>query len=295
MMNHQLAFLGLGVMGAPMAKNLAKAGYNVKVWNRTKNRPHLTSLLTESSLTMVDTIAEAVKSAEIIFTCLGDVPDVEEVLLSESGVINFAQPNSIVVDFSTIGSEAVKNIANQLAKKDIRFLDAPVSGGDIGAQQGTLTIMVGGKEEDFVQCLPYLQIMGKNITHCGDVGSGQGVKLCNQVLASLHMVALCEAMKLAELQNLDPNLVVDVCSTGAAGSWALSNLGKKVIEGDFQPGFMIKHILKDLRLVRETLKDKHLPGVDLANQLFQISAQLNDGEGYNQGTQAMIKSYNSPS
>ncbi len=278
-------------MGAPMAENLAKAGCNVKVWNRTKNRPHLASLLTESSLTMVDTIADAVKSAEIIFTCLGDVPDVEEVLLSESGVINFAQPNSIVVDFSTIGSEAAKNIANQLGMKQIRFLDAPVSGGDIGAQQGTLTIMVGGKEADFAQCLPYLQIMGKNITHCGDIGSGQGVKLCNQVLASLHMVALCEAMKLAEAQNIDPNLVVKVCSTGAAGSWALSNLGKKVIEGDFQPGFMIKHILKDLRLVQETLKDKHLPGVELANQLFQISAELNDGEGYTQGTQGMINSY----
>ncbi|GAB4312052.1 MAG: NAD(P)-dependent oxidoreductase [Geminocystis sp.] len=290
-MNHQLAFLGLGVMGAPMAKNLANAPCQIKVWNRTKNRPHIQPLLQESSLTMVDTIAEAVESAEIIFTCLGDVPDVEEVLLSESGVINFAPPNSLVVDFSTIGSTAVKNIASQLEKKQIRFLDAPISGGDIGAQQGTLTIMVGGKEKDFRECLPYLEIMGKNITHCGDVGSGQGVKLCNQVLASLHMVALCEAMKLAQVQNIDPNLIVKVCSTGAAGSWALSNLGKKIIEEDFEPGFMIKHILKDLRLIQETLQDRHLPGVELANQLFQVSAELNEGEGYNQGAQGMINAY----
>ena len=291
-MNHQLAFLGLGVMGAPMTKNLFDAGCSIKAWNRTKNSPNVESLRENSSVLIVDTIKEVVKDAQIIFTCLSDVPDVEEVLLSNQGVIQFAQTDSIIVDFSTIGSKAVKTIASKLAENNIHFLDAPVSGGDIGAKQGTLTIMVGGREADFVLCKPYLEIVGKNITHCGVIGSGQAVKLCNQVLASLHMVALCEAMQLAEAQGIDRNLIVEVCSTGAAGSWALSNLGSKVIQGDYQPGFMIKHILKDLRLVEETLNEHDLlPGVKLAQKMFQIAAELDDGKGYSEGTQAMIKSY----
>ena len=291
-MNHQLAFLGLGVMGAPMSKNLFDAGCSIKVWNRTKNSPNVESLNQNSELIIVESIAEAVSDADIIFTCVSDVPDVEEILLSATGVINYAKANSLVVDFSTIGSKAVQKIAKELAPKEIRLLDAPVSGGDIGAQQGTLTIMVGGNEDDFAQALPYLQIVGQNITHCGEVGSGQAVKLCNQVLASVHMVALCEAMELAQAQGIDRNLIVKVCSTGAAGSWALSNLGTKVIEGDYQPGFMIKHILKDLRLVEETLVETGLlPGVELAQKMFQIAADLDEGKGYTQGTQAMIKSY----
>lgn len=291
-MNHQLAFLGLGVMGAPMTKNLFTAGCSIKAWNRTQNSPNVELLRQNSSVPIVKTIEEAVTDAQIIFTCLSDVPDVEEVLLSEQGVIQFAQPNSIIVDFSTIGSQAVQSIAKQLLSQNIHFLDAPVSGGDIGAKQGTLTIMVGGNEVDFATCQPYLQIVGQNITHCGPIGSGQAVKLCNQVLASIHMVALCEAMELAKAQAIDPHLIVEVCSTGAAGSWALSNLGNKVIEGDYQPGFMIKHILKDLRLVTETLnQEADLPGVELAQKMFQRAADLDNGKGYNEGTQAMIKSY----
>jgi len=288
-MNDKIAFLGLGVMGKPMAENLIRAGYSVSLWNRTKDRSSLESLCLENS------IEETVKSAQIIFMCLGDVPDVEEVLFSPAGVANFALANSIVVDFSTIGSTGAQKIGERLKEKGIRFLDAPVSGGDIGAKQGTLTIMVGGDSRDFYECLPYFQVLGKNITHCGTIGSGQAVKLCNQVLASLHMVAICEALKLAQKQGIDPHLVVKVCSTGAAGSWALSNLGPKIIEKDYNPGFMIKHILKDLRLVHETLEtlkdDVSLPGVELAEKLFKISAELDNQKGYTEGTQAMIKSY----
>jgi 3-hydroxyisobutyrate dehydrogenase len=291
-MTHQLAFLGLGVMGKAMYINLVKSGHPIKAWNRSRNSPHVQSLPPEFQLNLVDTVSEAVREANIIFTCLGDVPDVEEVLFNSQGVMKFAQPNSIIVDFSTIGSQAAQKIAEKLQTKNIRFLDAPVSGGDIGAQQGTLTIMVGGNLADFQECEPYFNILGKNITYCGSVGSGQGVKLCNQVLASLHMIGVCEALKLAEIQGIDPNLVVKVCSTGAAGSWALSNLAPKIIDSDYNPGFMIKHILKDLRLVRETLNENsHLPGVELAQKLFEITAELNEGEGYNLGTQAMMKSY----
>lgn len=285
-MDKKLAFLGLGVMGKPMAENLHKAGCHLKAWNRTPNRPHLQN----TSLPLVNTIKEAVADADIIFTCLGDVPDVEEVLLKEAGVLSHARPGSLIVDFSTIGPKAARAIALSLATRGFRFLDAPVSGGDIGAQQGTLTIMVGGDKRDFDECLPYLQILGKNITHCGPVGSGQAVKLCNQVLASLHMVALCEAITLAKIQNIDTHLVVQVCSTGAASSWALTNLGPKILQQDYQPGFMIKHILKDLRLVTEALQDNNLPGIQLARQLFETAARLQK-EGYSLGTQAMILAY----
>lgn len=287
-----VAFLGLGVMGGPMTANLARKGFRVKAWNRSSDRPGIT-IAKDAGATIVESLSDAIADVGVVFSCLGDVPDVEEVLLGKQGVIQYAQPGTLVVDLSTIGSQGAIAIGNQLQQRGLRFLDAPISGGDIGAQRGTLTIMVGGEAEDFEACMPFFEAMGKNIYHCGPVGSGQAVKLCNQILASLHMVGLCEAMKMAQQQNIDPNLVVQVCSTGAAGSWALSNLGPKVVEADFAPGFMIKHILKDLRLVQETLKaeEQSLPGVDLAEHLFQIVRDLDEGKGAEQGTQAMIRAY----
>jgi len=290
-MNNQIAFLGLGVMGIPMTINLAQARLNVKGWNRTSDRPFLDTI-TKSGGILVDTIREAVTSADVIFICVSDFPDVEEVIFGNDGVIHYAKPHSLIVDFSTIGSQGARAIAHKLQPYGIRFMDAPVSGGDIGAQNGTLTIMVGGNKRDFEEVEPYLQIVGKNITYCGEVGSGQGVKLCNQALASLHMVAVCEAIQLAKEQNIDPNLIVEVCSTGAAGSWALSNLAPKIIAEDYQPGFMIKHILKDLRLVEDAMeKNEHYPGVALAHQLFQRASALEKGGVNTEGTQAMIKTY----
>jgi 3-hydroxyisobutyrate dehydrogenase len=150
--------------------------------------------------------------------------------------------------------------------------------------------MVGGDRPDFDEAKPYFEAMGKNIYHCGETGSGQAVKMCNQVLCAVHMVALCEAIKLAEYQGIDPNLMIEVCQTGAAGSWAIANLGRKITMADFRPGFMIKHILKDLRLVQETLKNfPTLPGFELATQKFKDTAQLADA--LEQGTQAMFRSY----
>lgn len=291
-MTKPVAFLGLGLMGGSMAANLARHGYQVKAWNRTSNRPEV-KIAAAGGATIVDSIPTAVSDAEIIFTCVGDVPDVEEVLLGKTGVINFAQPNTLIVDMSTIGSVAAKEIGNKLQQQNLRFMDAPVSGGDIGARNGTLTIMVGGSPTDFEECQPLLAAMGKNITLCGAVGSGQGVKMCNQILGSVHMVALCEAMQLAKHQGIDPNLIIEVCSTGAAGSWALSNLGGKIIDQDYDPGFAIKHMLKDLRLVQsinQTSGD-NLPGTTLAEQLFQKVQALDNGQGKEQGTQAMIRAY----
>ncbi|HHP7232182.1 MAG TPA: NAD(P)-dependent oxidoreductase [Xenococcaceae cyanobacterium] len=291
-MNQRVAFLGLGLMGAPMAANLARKGYDVTAWNRTSTRPRI-KMATEAGVKVVDSIAAAVKTADVIFSCVGDVPDVKAVLLGETGVVNYAQPNALVVDLSTIGSTAAKEIGKELQQHQLRFMDAPVSGGDIGAINGTLTIMVGGSEADFAQCQPLLAAMGKNITLCGEVGSGQGVKMCNQILCALNLVGICEAMQMAKQQGIDPNLIVEVCGTGAAGSWALANLGSKIINSDYEPGFAIKHIIKDLRLVQEISQagDGDLPGTKLSDRLFKAVAAMENGKGAEQGTQAMIRAY----
>ncbi len=291
-MNQQIAFLGLGLMGAPMAANLARKGYDVTAWNRTRDRPGI-KIATEAGIKVVASIEADVKTAEVVFSCLGDVPDVKEVLLGETGVVNYAQPRTLIVDMSTIGSTAAQEIAKELEKHQLRFMDAPVSGGDIGAINGTLTIMVGGSEADFAQCKPFLEAMGKNITLCGGVGSGQGVKMCNQILAALNMIGICEAMEMAKQQGIDPNLIVEVCGTGAAGSWALSNLGSKIINSDYEPGFAIKHIIKDLRLVQEINHPGggNLPGTQLSDRLFKKVAAMDNGKGAEQGTQAMIRAY----
>jgi len=292
-MTKQVAFLGLGLMGSSMATNLARHGYQVKAWNRTSDRPEV-SIAAEAGVSIVESIQAAVGDVEIVFTCVGDIPDVEEVLLGGTGVVNNAQPGTLIVDMSTIGSVAAKEIGNKLGEKQLRFMDAPVSGGDIGAKNGTLTIMVGGSQADFDQCKPLFAAMGKNITLCGGIGNGQGVKMCNQILASIHMVGLCEAMQLAKHQGIDPNLIVEVCGTGAAGSWALSNLGEKIINQDYDPGFAIKHMVKDLRLVQsinQTSGD-NLSGTELANRLFKTVMTMDDGQGKEQGTQAMIRAYN---
>lgn len=289
-MTQNITFLGLGVMGAYMTANLARSGLNVTAWNRTPNRPGV-EFAANAGATIVSSLPDAISSADFIFSCLGDVPDVEEVLLGKNGVSQGAKPGALIVDFSTIGSQAAIHLATELNKHQLRFLDAPVSGGDIGAKNGTLTIMVGGDRADFEVCQPLLEVMGKKIFYCGTTGSGQAVKLCNQILCALNMVGLCEAIQLAQKQGIDPNLMIEVCSTGAAGSWALSNLAPKIVASDLAPGFMIKHIIKDLRLVQETASDQNLPGVELSDRLFKLVQQLDNGMGGELGTQGMIRAY----
>ena len=279
-------------MGAPMTANLVRKGFSVTAWNRTPNRSGV-AIAAEAGATIAASIREAVESVDVIFTCVGDVPDVEAVILGSEGVVHYAKPGALVVDMSTIGSNAARQIGMEVQKHCLRFLDAPVSGGDIGAQKGTLTIMVGGDPKDFEECKPAFEAMGKTIRLCGSIGSGQAVKLCNQILAAVHMVALCEALQMARQQEIDPNLIVEVCSTGAAGSWALANLGPKIVSSDLDPGFAIRHILKDLRLVKETMQssEERFPGVELANRLFEIVSELDEGKGAELGTQAMIRAY----
>lgn len=272
-----------------MARKLAtQPNFLVKGWNRTQQGRPLVKLAQEQGVEIVPTIQAAVADADIICTCVSDVQDVERVIFGEGGIAHYAQHGAIVIDLSTIGPQAARDIAQKLQPYNLYFLDAPVSGGDIGAQQGTLTIMVGGDRADFDRALPVFNAIGKKIVHCGAIGSGQAIKLCNQVLCGIHMVALTEAMLLAQQLEVDPHLAIDICSSGAGGSWALANLAPKAVTGDFQPGFMVKHILKDLRLVDENLQGIDLPGVTFANKMFESVRDLGGAE---QGTQAMIRAY----
>ena len=283
------AFLGMGIMGASMAANLGRSELVTNVWNRTTTSPGI-QIAKRAGCNVVKSIEEAVNNVDFIFTCVSDAPDVEKVLFSSGGVVENAKKGALIIDFSTIGSKAAKSFGHRLKQIGLRFLDAPVSGGDIGAKNGSLTIMAGGTDKDFSDSLPILKVLGENIHHCGPVGSGQAVKLVNQILGGIHMVALSEAMRLAEIQEIDPNLIVEICSTGAAGSWALSNLGPKMIQSDYSAGFKVKDMLKDLRLVHEELLDREiLPGVNLAQKLFElVITTFPQDQGGLMGTQSMV-------
>ncbi|HXC51542.1 MAG TPA: NAD(P)-dependent oxidoreductase [Candidatus Limnocylindrales bacterium] len=289
-MTTSIAFLGLGTMGGPMAANLAKSGFEVRGWNRTPDRPSALSAR-EAGVRLVSPIAEAVAGADIVAICVSDVDDVDEVLFSDGGAAACAVSGTLVIDFSTIGPVAARGFATRLAAEGLRYVDAPVTGGDVGARAGTLTIMAGGDKADFDAAASVFGAVGRIAKHCGPAGSGQAVKLCNQVLGALHMVALTEAIALARMQKIDPALVVDVCASGAAGSWALANLGPKVLARDFAPGFMIKHLVKDLRLVLETPPGEGLDalrGTMLAKSLLEKVMSLG---GSDLGTQSLTLAY----
>jgi 3-hydroxyisobutyrate dehydrogenase len=289
-MTASIAFLGLGTMGSPMASNLVRNGFDVRGWNRTPGRP-LVRDAEAAGVRVAPTIAEAVADASIVALCVSDVGDVEQVLFGPGGVADSAARGTLVVDFSTIGPVAARDFCARLAARGLRFLDAPVTGGDVGARAATLTIMVGGEATDFDEASGVFAAVGKLAKQCGPQGAGQAVKLCNNVLGALHMVALTEAFALARMQHIDPALVVEVCSTGAAGSWALANLGPRVLERDFAPGFMVKHLIKDLRLALETPPGEgldELRGTILAKGLLEKVAALGGAE---LGTQSMTLAY----
>jgi 3-hydroxyisobutyrate dehydrogenase len=287
----RIAYLGMGIMGASMAVNMAKAGLNVTVWNRTPGKEGARRA-EEAGAQVAASISEAVSNADLIFLCLSDVPDLEAVVLGESGVLASAKNGAILVDMSTTGPSCAEKMAGAVQSKGMHFLDAPVSGGDVGARNGTLTIMVGGEKEIFDACVPVFEKIGKNISYCGPSGSGQAIKLCNQILCAVNMLAVCESLKLAETMGLDPQMVVDVCSPGAGGSWALSNLGPRIVKGDLEPGFMIKDMQKDLRLVREVLQNSfQFPASELADKRFSDAIKLIGDGGAAKGTQAMSTAY----
>ena len=282
----KIGFIGLGIMGKPMCLNLLKNGFDVTVYNRTTSK---TQTLVAAGASAVDSPARAAANADIIITIVSDSPDVEQVILGENGVINGVKPGSVVIDMSTISPAVTRKLADALREKNVDMLDAPVSGGDTGAIAGTLAIMVGGDKKIVEKCMPVFNAMGQTITHVGGNGMGQTVKLCNQILVSVTNMAVCEAVMFAKRAGVDPKIMIEATQNGAAGSWQLANLGPKMAENDFAPGFMIDLQQKDLRLALEAARDSKtpLPALSLVHQLF-TGCQAN-GEG-GEGTQALYKS-----
>ncbi|MGV3485157.1 MAG: NAD(P)-dependent oxidoreductase [Planctomycetaceae bacterium] len=271
-----IAFLGTGLMGAPMARNLLKAGHSVACFNRTAAK---TDPVVESGGQACDTPETAARNADVVISCVTDGPDVQQVLLGEHGAAAGAAPGTLFIDMSTISPAVSVGIGEQLREHGFRFLEAPVTGGTIGAINGTLSIMVGGSQADYQDALPVLEAMGKNITYCGGPGTGQGVKLCNQVMGALNLLGICEAFSLARGLGIDPAILSTALGGGAAASWALQNLAPKMVAGDWSPGFMIDTQQKDMRLVLEAAEQTGapLPGSALVTQLWR-SAQAH-GQG----------------
>ncbi|GIX06069.1 MAG: tartronate semialdehyde reductase [Candidatus Poribacteria bacterium] len=280
----KVGWIGLGIMGKPMVRNLLNAGYPLVVWNRS--RPAV-DLAASWGATPANSAKEVAEQCEIVVTMVPDSPDVQQVVLGPNGIYEGIRPGSVYVDMSTISPMVTKRIAAKLAEKGVQMLDAPVSGGDIGAQRGTLSIMVGGPREAFERCLPLFQILGENIVHAGEEnGLGQFVKLCNQTACGLNLLAMVESIALGAKAGLDLEKMLAAITKGAAGSWMLSNLGPKVIAGDWEPGFMVKLQQKDLRLVLEAAASLGLPlpGTALVHQLFRVVEAAGLGE---KGTQAL--------
>jgi len=281
----RVGFIGLGLMGSGMSMNLLNAGFPLTVWNRTRTKM---KPLVEAGAEGADSPREVAERSDVVIVIVTDSSDVDEVLLGSRGVVHGAQPGTIVIDMSTISPAVTRRIATELGKKEVRMLDAPVSGGAIGARNGTLSIMVGGDDETFQECLPLFQAMGKTITHVGDHGMGQTVKLCNQILVGLNMLAVAEGLLFASKAGVDVEKAFAAVSGGAAGSWQLTNNGARLLKGDLEPGFKAKDYLKDLRLIMETANEIKMPltGTGVVYQMFRsIDAMgLRD-----KGTQAVIR------
>lgn len=286
-MTLRVGFIGLGIMGQPMAQNLMRAGFSLTVFNRTRSK---CQPLVEAGAVEAASCAAVARQSDVIITVVSDTPDVEQVLFGPDGVWDGLAPGQVVIDMSTISPEATERFASQLREKGCQMLDAPISGGQKGAVEGTLSIMVGGDQATFDRCLPVFQAMGKKIVYMGQSGHGQRTKMVNQVICALNILAMTEGLHLAKQAGLDWARVLDVVSSGAAGSWMLTNLAPRVLHGDFAPGFMIRLQQKDLRLVRELIENLggKFPGAELAYSLFTEAVNQGLGE---QGTQGLINIY----
>jgi len=289
MANNQLkiGFIGTGVMGQSMVMNLLKANYRVSIYTRTKEKANA---LIETGALWQNSVSELANNADIIITMVGYPQDVEEVYFGENGIVENAQPNTYIIDMTTSSPKLAQEIYNQAMEKELKALDAPVSGGDIGAKNGTLAIMVGGDETTFNKVLPIFNVLGNNIVWHGTAGAGQHAKLANQITIASNMIGVCEALIYAKKSGLDPDKVLDSITTGAAGSWSLSNLAPRMIKGDYSPGFFVKHFIKDMTIAIESAKELNIdmPGLTLALDLYKQLADMGESES---GTQALIKYY----
>ncbi|MBK3495362.1 NAD(P)-dependent oxidoreductase [Viridibacillus sp. YIM B01967] len=282
-----IGFVGTGVMGSSIIKHFLNAGHTVNVYTRTKEKA---LPLVELGAKWFQTSGEVASQSNIIFTMVGYPQDVEEVYFEENGVFKNGHVGLIVVDMTTSQPILAKKIAEHAKTVQMEALDAPVSGGDIGAQNGTLSIMVGGELEIFEKVSPLFNLIGKNIVYQGSAGAGQHTKMCNQIAIATNMIGVCEAIAYGKKAGLDINNVLSSITFGAAGSWSLSNLAPRIVKEDLDPGFYVKHFIKDMKIALQEaeLMQLELPGLELAKKMYDEIAT----NGYaNNGTQALINYY----
>ncbi len=285
MKDSKVGLIGAGIMGEPMARNLLRAGYALFVNTRTRAKAE--RLLGEGAR-WKESAADVAQAVDVVISIVSDSPDVEAVYLGPRGVCKDLRPGTLCIDMSTVSPEVARSVAAEVEKRGGAFLDAPVSGGGTGAAAGTLSIMVGGDESTVARAKPIFDVLGKSTVHCGPIGNGQLTKLCNQILCGLNLLAVSEALVFAKRVGLDPETMLMAVSSGAAGSWALDNLGHRMLERDFAPMFMIDLQQKDLRIALAIANQQvvPLPGTSLVNQL--LAANQAAGEG-REGTQALVK------
>lgn len=284
-MGKNIGWIGTGVMGRSMCMHLIEAGHKAFVYNRTKSKA---DDLVAAGATWCDSPAEVAKNADTIFTIVGYPIDVEQTILGENGVLANCTAGKTIVEMTTSEPSLAIRIHEEAAKKGVNALDAPVSGGDLGARNATLAIMVGGEKKVFDDTMDLLEAMGNNIRLMGGPGAGQHTKMSNQILIAGTMIGVVESLLYAHRAGMDMEEVISVIGSGAAGSWSINNLGPRIAKGDYDPGFFIKHFVKDMGIALDEAKriNLSLPGLALVNQ-FYIAAM---GMGYeNLGTQALFK------
>ena len=284
-MNTTIGWIGTGVMGAPMCRHLLNAGYSIRVHNRTHSKA---DSLVESGAVWCDTPRQAALNSELIFTIVGYPEDVEQVILGNQGVLEGAEKGSIIVDMTTSTPELAEKIYQSAREKEIDSIDAPVSGGDVGARNGRLAIMAGGDEKAYKRVKPIFDILGENIRHMGGAGKGQHTKMCNQILIAGTMIGVVESLLYAWKTGMDRSEVIEIIGKGAASSWSINNLGTRIADGNYDPGFFIKHFVKDMRIALDEARRMNLslPGLALAEQFYTSAMAL----GYeNLGTQGLYK------
>jgi len=278
-----VAFIGTGVMGASMAGHVMDAGYPLVVFNRTKARA---DALVERGARWADSAGEAASLADVVVTMVGYPADVEEVYLSEGGIIERARDGALLIDMTTSSPEVAIRVAEAAEWADLSSLDAPVSGGDVGAKNATLTIMVGGGEAAFERAEALFHVMGANVVLQGGPGAGQHTKMANQIAIAGSMLATVESITYAQRAGLDPRRVLASITAGSAASWSLANLAPRILDGDFAPGFFVKHFVKDMRIAVESAESMglDLPGLATAKRLYEY---LEANGGATLGTQAL--------
>jgi 3-hydroxyisobutyrate dehydrogenase len=284
-MKKQIGWIGTGVMGSSMCSHLIKAGHSVSVYNRTREKA---SELIKMGAQWCSNPKEIAQISEIVFTIVGFPKDVEEVYLGKEGILAGIKEGSIIIDMTTSEPSLAQKIYQDAKKKGVSSIDAPVSGGDVGAKNGTLAIMAGGDKETYEKILPFFDLMGNNIAYMGKAGAGQHTKMSNQILIASTMIGVLESLLYAYKAGNDLNDVINVIGKGAAGCWSINNLGPRIVKGDFDPGFFIKHFIKDMGIALKEAKQMNLslPGLALAYQ-FYISATALGLE--NLGTQGLYK------